>query len=78
MTQYSNNLVKEGLAEWKKLGEYLMVKYVDGVIKREENGQFQRNPHGLPANPIRTGYPEPFIRKVIEETGDKYKVLPLE
>ncbi|HHU96266.1 MAG: C69 family dipeptidase [Bacteroidota bacterium] len=78
LTQYSNNLVKEGLAEWKKLGEYLMVKYVDGVIKREENGQFQRNPHGLPANPIRTGYPEPFIRKVIEETGDKYKVLPLE
>ncbi len=78
LTQYSNDLVKEGLAEWKKLGEYLMVKYLDGVIKREENGQFQRNPHGLPANPIRTGYPEPFIRRVIEETGDKYKVLPVE
>ncbi len=78
LTQYSNGLVKEGIAEWKKLGEYLMVKYVDGVIKREENGQFQRNPHGLPPYPIRPGYPEPFIRKVIEETGDKYKVLPLE
>ncbi|HHU26470.1 MAG TPA: dipeptidase [Bacteroidales bacterium] len=78
LTQYSNDLVKEGLEEWKKLGEYLMVKYLDGVIKREENGQFQRNPHGLPANPIRTGYPEPFIRRVIEETGDKYKVLPVE
>ncbi len=78
LTQYSNDLVKGGLAEWKKLGEYLMVKYVDGVIKREENGQFQRNPHGLPVSPIRTGYPEPFIRRVIEETGDKYKVLPVE
>ncbi len=78
LTQYSNGLVKEGLAEWKKLGEYLMVKYLDGVIKREDNGQFQRNPHGLPANPIRPGYPEPFIRRVIEETGDKYKVLPVE
>jgi dipeptidase len=78
LTQYSNDLVKGGLAEWKKLGEYLMVKYVDGVIKREENGQFQRNPHGLSVSPIRTGYPEPFIRRVIEETGDKYKVLPVE
>ncbi|MGI6573334.1 MAG: C69 family dipeptidase [Fermentimonas sp.] len=78
LTQYSNGLVKEGIAEWKKLGEYLMVKYVDGVVKREENRQFQRNPHGLPANPLRPGYPEPFIRKVIEETGVKYKVLPVE
>ncbi len=78
LTQYSNMLVKEGVEEWKKLGEYLMVKYLDGVIKKEENGQFQRNPHGLPANPTRPGYPEPFIRRVIKETGDKYKVLPVE
>lgn len=43
LTQYSNKLVREGVAEWKKLGEYLMVKYIDGVIKKEENGQFKRN-----------------------------------
>ena len=78
LTQYTNGLVNEGVAEWKKLGEYLMVKYVDGVIKREENGQFQRNPHGQPANPIRTGYSDEFYRKVIDQTGDKYKVLPVE
>ncbi len=74
LTQYTNNLVADGMAEWKKLEEYMMVKYLDGVIKREENGKFKRNPHGLPASPIRTGYPKEFIKKVIDETGDKYKV----
>jgi hypothetical protein len=63
--------------EWKKLGQYLMVKYVDGVIKREKDGQFQRNPYGLPTSSIRAGYSNEFYKKVIEQTGDKYKVQPI-
>jgi dipeptidase len=78
LTGYTNGLVNEGVAEWKKLGEYLMVKYIDGVVKREENGQFQRNPYGQPANPIRAGYSNEFYQKVVDQTGDKYKVLPVE
>ncbi len=78
LTQYTNNLVKEGVAEWKKLGEYLMVKYVDGVVKSEENGQFKRNPYGQPASPKRPGYSNEFYKKVIEQTGDKYKVRSVE
>ena len=78
LTQYSNNLVREGISEWKKLGEYLMVKYIDGVIKKEENGTFKRNPYGQPAFPNRPGYSNQFYRKIVEQTGDKYKVLPVE
>lgn len=78
LTGYTNGRVNEGVAEWKKLGEYLMVKYIDGVVKREENGQFQRNPYGQPANPVRPGYSNEFYRKVVDQTGDKYKVLPVE
>lgn len=78
LTQYTNNLVKEGVAEWKKLGEYLMVKYVDGVVKSEENGQFKRNPYGQPASPKRPGYSNEFYKKVTEQTGDKYKVRSVE
>ena len=51
-----------------------MVKYVDGVIKREENGTFKRNPYGLPASPIRPGYTNEYYKKIVEQTGDKYKV----
>ena len=78
LTQYTNNLVKEGVAEWKKLGEYLMVKYVDGVVKREENGQFTRNPYGEPASPLRPGYSNEYYRKIVDQTGEKYKVHPIE
>ena len=75
LTDYSKKNVKDGLSQWKKLGEYLMVKYVDGVVKKEENGKFKLNPHGKPASPDRPGYPNEHYRKVIEETGNKYKVL---
>ncbi|MDR0421561.1 MAG: C69 family dipeptidase [Proteiniphilum sp.] len=77
LTQYTNGLVKDGVAEWKKLGEYLMVKYVDGVVKREENGQFRRNPYGNPSSPLRPGYSEDHYRKIVDQTGDKYKVHPI-
>lgn len=77
LTQYTNNLVKEGVAEWKKLGEYLMVKYVDGVIKREENGQFKRNPYGEPTSPLRPGYSNEYYKKIVDQTGDRYKVHPI-
>lgn len=75
LNNYTNNTVTEGLKEWKKMGEYMMVKYLDGVVKKEENGKFKRNEHGEPASPDRPGYSNEHYRKVIEETGDKYKVL---
>jgi dipeptidase len=78
LTSYTNNLVTEGVAEWKKLGEFLMVKYIDGVIKQEENGKFKRNPYDQPANPLRPGYSNEYYQKIIDQTGDKYKVQPVE
>lgn len=78
LSQYTNQLVKDGMEEWRKLGEYLLVKYVDGVIKKEENGKFKRNPHGLPESPSRPGYSNEYYKKIVEQTGDKYKVQPIE
>lgn len=75
LTDYTNMQVANGVAEWKKLGEYLMVKYIDGVIKREKDNQFERNAYGEPAFPIRPGYSEDHYRNLIDETGDRYKVL---
>ena len=75
LNDYTNHSVTEGLKEWKKMGEYMMVKYLDGVVKKEENGKFQLNDHGQPASPSRPGYPNEHYRKVVEQTGDKYKVL---
>ena len=75
LTDYTNNSVTKGLQDWRKMGEYMMVKYIDGVVKKEENGKFKLNDHGQIASPSRPGYSNDHYRKVVEQTGDKYKVL---
>ena len=56
------------------LGEFLVVKYNDGVVKRMKNGQFERNSIGQPAGVIRPGYPKEFLEEYVKQTGDRYKM----
>lgn len=74
LTKYSNEQVAQGIERWKRLGEFLIVKYIDGVKKQEENGQFKRTQYGRAEYPDRPGYSPEFYQKIIHETGDKYKV----
>jgi dipeptidase len=74
LTQYTNNLVKDGVQEWKRLGEFLLIKYLDGTIKQEENGVFLRNEKGVHAPVNRAGYPKEWSRKVLPITGDRYRI----
>jgi len=48
---------------------------MDGNIKVEKNGKFLRNPYGLPVSPLQPGYPEWYLKKITEDTGDKLKVV---
>ncbi|MDR1883980.1 MAG: C69 family dipeptidase [Prevotella sp.] len=75
LTNYSGEQAQYAFDRWKKLGEFLLVKYMDGVVRKEKDGEFIRNEHGKPSSPQRVGYPEEFYRQVVKETGDKYKVL---
>lgn len=75
LTAYSIDQAQYAFDRWKKLGEYLMIKYMDGIVRKEENGQFKKNEFGNPDSPNRPGYSKDFYRKVIKETGDKYKVV---
>ena len=74
LTWYSSTTADAATARWKKLGEYLLVKYIDGNIKREENGHFKDNGYGLSASPISPGYGEQFYRMIVIEAGDRLKV----
>ncbi len=67
LTDYSVNTSEYVHTEWKKLGEFLLVKFLDGNIKREENGVFLKNEYGGPASIIRAGYPEAVKREMIKE-----------
>lgn len=55
---------------YKALGDYLFVKYIDGNIKREKDGQFARTPEGMPVSPIYAGYDDRYYRSIADETGE--------
>ena len=75
ITQYSVNEANSMTKRWKELGQYLMVKYTDGNIKREENGKFARTETGMVASPIFAGYPEWWCRAIVNATGNHFKVI---
>ncbi|MDR2919340.1 MAG: C69 family dipeptidase [Tannerella sp.] len=74
LTQFSLSNADQATALWKQLGEYLLVKYIDGNVKKEENGRFKRNPYGLPASPDFPGYDEEYYRSIVNSAGERLKV----
>jgi dipeptidase len=73
LTSYSCSQAENLVADWQKLGIYLMTKFLDGQERKEENGQFKRNGHGYSARPKQPGYPDSWKKAVIDETGDRFK-----
>jgi hypothetical protein len=72
VTNYSVNTANVLVARWQKLFEFLVVKYMDGNVKQEENGVFKWNEYN--AAPARIGnpeYPDWWKKQVIEATGEK-------
>ena len=62
------------LKAYKQLGDYLLVKYLDGNVKKEKDGRFVRTPEGMCASPDFPGYDERYYRSIVNETGDHLKV----
>ncbi|MCM1034799.1 MAG: C69 family dipeptidase [Bacteroides sp.] len=69
MTRFSCTQAEISTAAWRKLYEYLLVKYLDGVQKREQNGQFECNPYGQPKSPLRPALPEDYLRLIAPEVA---------
>ncbi len=76
ITNFSVSIADYTFDRWKELSEFLLVKYIDGNIKKEKNGEFLYNGMGgkVPASPAQPGYPEWWYELIIEKTGDKLKV----
>jgi Dipeptidase len=74
LNDYSISKAQSTLESWKKLGEYLMVKYIDGNIKREKDGKFQRTEDGIPAKPLQPGYSKEFYKSIMKDAGEKLRV----
>ncbi|MDX9880741.1 MAG: C69 family dipeptidase [Prolixibacteraceae bacterium] len=74
LSDYSVNQANGMTSEWKKLYQYLLVKYMDGNVKKEKDGKFLRNEWGVPAGPDHPGYPEWWYRVIVNATGDHFKM----
>ena len=75
----TDHWAQKSTADYKALGDYLLVKYLDGNIKKERDGKFARTPDGMPEQPEFGGYNERYFRSIAEDTGDRLKItLPAE
>jgi len=72
LTEFSVTEANNTVAEWHDLFNFLLVKYMDGNVKQEENGKFLRNPHGYPAKVKHVDYPDSWKKTIIDATGDKF------
>ena len=66
LTNYSVTTGNETVKRWKKLGEFLIYKFLDGNVKNE---------HGKVKHP---GYPATWYKKIVNETGDHFEMKELE
>ena len=74
ITNYSVNMGQYTVSRYKELGQFLLVKYMDGNIKQEENGIFLRSEEGYPLFPEQPGYSEAWRRMVVKDTGKKLRL----
>ena len=77
LTNYTQMTAQTAVDSWKKLGEFLIVRYNDGAVKRMQNGQLQRPATGNTATLDRPGYSKEFLQELVKSTGERYKMKEL-
>lgn len=65
LTRYSASQADLVLARWKKLGELLLWKYLDGNLHTEK---------GLSSKREHPRYPDSWYRRIVQEKGDSLKM----
>ena len=78
LTNYSLQTAQNLFDTWNDLDKYLLIKYIDGNVKREKDGQFESTGmgRGIPM-PIQPGYNQKWKEAVAKDHGDVLKVVPL-
>ena len=73
LTNYSTRMTEETMKSWNSLFEFLLLKYIDGNVKQEENGKFLHSPYSedIPVKVSNPEYPDWWKKCLIESTGKK-------
>jgi dipeptidase len=75
ITDYSVKTGNQLVKAWQDLGHYLLVKYIDGNIKKEKDGKFENNGTGQPVMPSQPGYPDWWLKEIVREHGEVIKAI---
>ena len=68
LNDYSCQKGDEMIARWRQLATYLIVKYNDMVVKKENaDGTFQLSKHGICERPVRPGYPKRYAKELVKQ-----------
>ncbi len=78
LTNYSLNSAQETTRKYQDLAKYLFVKFLDGNIKKEKDGQFERNAWGNPVQPKFGGYTQDYFETIVKGSGDYLRVKEVE
>ena len=70
LNDFSNRQAEKMMHEWNKLDKYLLVKYLDGNIKREKDGKFERTATGMAVSPMMPEYRQEWYRMIVGDHGD--------
>lgn len=76
LTYTSNQFADKTFKRYQELETFLLIKYIDGNTKREENGVFLRDEYGNVATPANPGYPQWYYDDIVAATGDLHAVPP--
>ena len=76
-TEFSVKMAQLVFNHWVDLDKYLMVKYIDGNVKGEDDNGFIDNGNGkdIPGKISQPGYTERWKRAVAADKGDVLKVV---
>jgi dipeptidase len=74
LTEFSLQRANELFNTWKKLDGYLLVKYMDGNIKKEKDGKFERTEDNYPVSPNQPQLPDFWKKIIVEDNGDVLRV----
>lgn len=78
LSTLTNYWTSKATRDYKALGDRLLIKYLDGNIKKEnEDGTFKRTEYGVPVSPTFGGYNERYFRSIVNEQGDRLEVRPV-
>lgn len=83
LTRYTAQTAQTALETWRKLGEYLIVKYADGAIRQMKASETVGSHDNEPKDKFysRPGFTKEYkkrlAKELVEQYGDKYKKYPV-